>query len=63
MLQMWDSQLQRTRYLLPAGGDEYFDFDAGSAFTFERSNGAGAPATALVLGAGPNRRVAPRVSP
>lgn len=63
MLRMWDSSLQRTRYLLPAGGDDYFDFDIGSAFSFERGGGAGTPATALILSAGPNRRVAQRADP
>lgn len=64
MLRMWDPSLQRTRYLLPEGGDNFFDFDIGSQFTFERdtSQPAGKP-RALVLIQGQNRRVARRVSP
>jgi CubicO group peptidase (beta-lactamase class C family) len=61
MLRMQDSQLKRTRYLMPSGGDEYFDFDVGSQFTFERAGGAGSEATALVLIQGANRQVAARV--
>jgi CubicO group peptidase (beta-lactamase class C family) len=63
MLRLQDSQLQRTRYLMPSGGDDYFDFDVGSQFTFERAGGAGTEATALVLVQGANRQVAPRVRP
>lgn len=64
MLRMWDPSLQRTRYLLPEGGDNFFDFDTGSQFTFERdtSQPTGKP-RALVLIQGQNRRVARRVSP
>ena len=60
LLRMWDPSLQRIRYLLPEGGDAFLDFDAGSRFTFERENGQ---VRGLVLGQGPNRRVARRVSP
>jgi CubicO group peptidase (beta-lactamase class C family) len=64
LLRMWDPSLQRTRYLLPAGGDGFFDFDAGSSLTFERENGqATDPISALVLGQGANRRVARRLPP
>lgn len=64
MLRMWDPSLQRTRYLLPEGGDNFFDFDIGSQFTFEREAGqpTGKP-RALVLIQGQNRRIASRVSP
>ncbi|MGH7637114.1 MAG: serine hydrolase domain-containing protein, partial [Gemmatimonadaceae bacterium] len=64
MLRMWDPSLQRTRYLFPEGGDDFFDFDIGSQFTFERDNDqpSGKP-RALVLIQGPNRRIAKRVSP
>ena len=61
-LRMWDSSLKRTRYLMPSGGDDYFDFDVGSQFTFERAGGAGTEASALVLIQGANRQVAPRVT-
>ena len=61
MLRMWDSSLRRMRYLMPSGGDNYFDADVGSQFTFERDAGAGSRARALVLVQGMNRRVAPRV--
>ena len=60
MLRMWDPSLKRIRYLLPEDGDAFFDFDAGARFAFERENGQ---VQALVLGQGPNRRVARRVSP
>jgi CubicO group peptidase (beta-lactamase class C family) len=60
-LHMWDSSLKRMRYLMPSGGDNYFDFDVASQFTFEREAGAGSKAKALVLIQGMNRRVAPRV--
>jgi len=64
MLRMWDPSLQRMRYLLPEGGDNFFDFDIGSQFTFEREgNQSAGQVRALVLIQGPNRRVAPRVSP
>lgn len=62
-LRMWDSSLKRERYLMPSGGDNYFDFDIASQFSFEREAGAGTRAKALVLIQGMNRRVAPRVSP
>ena len=62
MLRMSDSQLQRMRYLLPEGGDNFFDHDIASQFTFEREAPNGR-ARALVLIQGQNRRVAPRVSP
>jgi CubicO group peptidase (beta-lactamase class C family) len=61
MLRMWDPSLQRTRYLLPEGGDDFFDFDIASQFTFEREP-SGKP-SALVLIQGQNRRIAKRVSP
>jgi hypothetical protein len=59
-LRMWDPSLQRTRYLLPAGSDEFFDFDTGTPFRFQRENGQPA---AIQLGQGPNSRVARRISP
>ena len=64
MLRMWDPSLQRTRYLLPEGGDNFFDFDIGSQFAFDREDGqpSGKP-RALVLVQGQNRRIAKRVSP
>jgi CubicO group peptidase (beta-lactamase class C family) len=61
MLRMWDQSLQRMRYLLPEGGDNFFDFDVASQFAFERE--ADGKPRALVLIQGPNRRVAARVSP
>ena len=64
MLRLWDPTLQRTRYLLPEGGDNFFDFDIGSQFTFDReSDQPGARIKAIALMQGMNRRVAPRVSP
>ncbi len=60
LLRLWDPTLQRTRYLLPGGGDAFFDFDTGTPFSFERENGR---ASALVMGQGPNRQVARRVLP
>jgi CubicO group peptidase (beta-lactamase class C family) len=64
MLRMWDHSLQRMRYLLPEGGDNFFDFDIGSQFTFEREgNDPAGKVRALVLIQGPNRRVARRVEP
>jgi CubicO group peptidase (beta-lactamase class C family) len=64
MLRAWDSSLQRVRYFLPEGGDNFFDFDVGSQFTFEREGNAPAGRVqALVLIQGQNRRVARRVSP
>jgi CubicO group peptidase (beta-lactamase class C family) len=64
MLRMWDASLQRMRYLLPEGGDNFFDFDIGSQFTFEREgNQPAGKVRALVLIQGPNRRTAQRVSP
>jgi hypothetical protein len=64
MLRMWDPSLQRMRYLLPKGGDDFVDHDIGSLFTFDREPGqlSGRP-RALVLIQGTNRRVAMRVSP
>ena len=62
MLRMWDSSLQRMRYLLPEGGDAFFDHDIASQFSFEREAPNG-KARALVLIQGQNRRIAPRVSP
>jgi CubicO group peptidase (beta-lactamase class C family) len=61
MLRMWDASLKRMRYLMPSGGDNYFDFDTGSQFTFERESGPESRAKALVLIQGPNRRVATRI--
>jgi CubicO group peptidase (beta-lactamase class C family) len=64
MLRMWDHSLQRTRYLMPEGGDNFFDFDINSLFTFERQdNQPAGRVRALVLIQGPNRRIANRVSP
>jgi beta-lactamase family protein len=64
MLRMWDPSLQRMRYLLPEGGDNFFDFDIGSQFTFEREGSqATGSVRALVLIQGPNRRIARRVPP
>lgn len=60
LLKLWDPTLMRTRYLLPAGGDEFFDFDTGATFRVQRENGQPA---AMVQGQGPNARVARRVSP
>jgi len=60
MLRMWDPSLKRIRYLFPAGGDDFFDFDAGIRMSFERENGQ---SRALAVGQGPNRRVARRRSP
>ena len=64
MLRMWDPSLQRMRSLLPEGGDNFFDFDIASQFTFERdpAQPTGRP-RALVLIQGQNRRVAVRVEP
>ncbi len=62
MLRMWDSGLQRTRYLLPAGGDDFFDFDVGAPISFQREGGlATSRVDALVLGQGTGRRVASRI--
>jgi CubicO group peptidase (beta-lactamase class C family) len=64
MLRMYDASLKRMRYLFPEGGDNFFDFDIGSQFTFEReSDQPGARARALVLIQGTNRRIATRISP
>ncbi|MGH7678520.1 MAG: serine hydrolase domain-containing protein [Gemmatimonadaceae bacterium] len=64
MLRMWDASLQRMRFLLPAGGNDFFDFDIGSQFTFEREGSdPSAKASALVLIQGANRRVARRLTP
>jgi CubicO group peptidase (beta-lactamase class C family) len=64
MLRMYDHSLKRMRYLFPEGGDNFFDFDIGSQFTFDReSSRPDGKVTALVLIQGTNRRVAPRVSP
>lgn len=59
-LRMWDPSLMRTRYLLPAGGDDFFDFDTGATFTFQREVGQVA---AITLGQGNNRRVVRKVLP
>ena len=58
-LRMWDSSLQRTRHLLPAGGDEFFDFDTGATFRFQRENGR----PVAIQGQGANARAARRVGP
>ena len=60
----YKSFLGEIGYLLPEGGDNFFDFDIGSQFTFEREAGqpTGKP-RALVLIQGQNRRIASRVSP
>ena len=50
-------------YLLPEGGDNFFDVDVNSQFTFEReSNQPSGRPRALVLIQGTNRRVALRTS-
>lgn len=64
MLRLWDPSLQRTRYLLPTGDDDFFDFDSAAIFTFQRDNAqANNPVIAMALGQGPNRRVARRITP
>jgi hypothetical protein len=58
LLRMWDPVLMRNRYLFPSGGDDFLDFDIGNSLSFQREAGQ---VSALLLGQGPNRRVARRV--
>jgi CubicO group peptidase (beta-lactamase class C family) len=57
-LRLWDPVLMRNRYLLPAGGEDFLDFDIGNSVSFQRDQGQ---VSALLLGQGNGRRTLRRV--
>lgn len=63
LLRMEDPALGRTRYLMPGGNDEFFDYDLGTRFAVEREGGqAGGAIRGIALIQGTGRSVATRIS-